>query len=538
MSGSRRAARIGVVAITCALTFTLSMSAGARPCATASYEHATRALGLTHSHATRPFAKAHVVDSALYPIRVLYQGAELAVYVAPLLEALEAAWSDIVVDGGYPAPLPDDGAGGSDALDVYIMGIGPSIGALTIADVDASSDDGKHASSAHIRIDPFTVGEALASFVHHEFFHAVQFGIDRDESLMFFESTAVYQEVLFVDGDARFENVADFQSHPNAPLFADGIDFNPSPFDVLLYEYGASLYIAYLDEVLGAGDGSFIRDLWLASVQSDAVVENEPDWMDALAARGTPLESTTLDFATWRMLVATYAQADDGPSFAEELGTDALVVARAIDATALDGRPIVVAGNAAPHQSGCVVFRVTNQAVAAKTLEIEGTLDEASDRPLSFASAMGPPTALARATVAGADGHVATTLSLAAGETLLGALCDVGTADADDDPVPTTLTFSVWDTALPRYEPPIDAGQPEPEPEPSVEPEPMPFICGCQQALPDGGPFGEIRRVVAPAFIFVSLGLFAFRVRRAMKRRKSYTNASTSARTRDTASSP
>lgn len=280
-------------------------------------------------------------------------------------------------------------------------------------------------------------------------------------------------------------------------------------------------------------------------MQSDAVVENEPDWMDALAARGTPLEGTTLDFATWRALVATYAQDDDGPSFADELGTDALVVARALDAVTLDGRPLVVAGNGAPHQSGCVVFRVTNQSGASKELEIEGQFDDGSDRPLSFASAMGPPDALQRATVDGEGGHVSTTLSLTAGSTLIGALCDVGPADADDDPVPTTLTYSVWDTAVERYVPPVDAGEPEPdaEPEPSAEPEPMPFICGCQQALPDGGPFGELRRVVGPAFIFLSLGLFAFRVRRAMKRRKSYVGArtggsSTSAPTRDTASSP
>jgi len=532
-------------ALAFALALTATTTASARPCATASYEHATRALGLTHAHASRPFAKAKIVDSALYPIRVLYQGDELSVYAPPLIAALEAAWTDIVVDGGYPAPLADDGAGGSDALDVYIMGIGPGIGALTIADADASPDDGRHAASAHIRIDPFTIGDALQSFVHHEFFHVVQFGIDRSESLMFFESTAVYQEILFVDGEARFENIADFQAHPNAPPFADGIDFNPSPFDLLLYEYGASLFIAYLDEELGQGDGSLIRDLWLASVQSDAVVENEPDWMDALAARGTPIEETTLDFATWRALVATYAQDDDGPSFASELGTDTLVAARALDAVTLDGRPLVVAGNGAPHQSGCVVFRVTNQSGASKELEIEGRFDDASDRPLSFASAMGPPNDLQRASVDGEGGHVSTTLSLASGSTLLGALCDVGPADADDDPSPTTLTYSVWDTAVEKYVPPVDAGEPEPdaEPEPSPEPEPMPFICGCQQALPDGGPFGELRRVVAPAFIFVSLGLFAFRVRRAMKRRKSYVGSSTgrsstSAPTRDTASSP
>jgi hypothetical protein len=520
--------------LTCAflVVVTSAEEAQARPCASMQMLEATRRSGFVHAVADRPYEPAFFVDSVTAPLRVHYAEEALSVYVPDLLAAFEAAFADIVTQSGYAPPMSDDGRGGSDALDVYITGLGPSVGALTLADDDEDPDDGRHAAAAHIRIDPFVIGDRLASFAHHEFFHVVQFAIDKSESLMFFESTAVYQEILFVDGETRFENIPEFQAYPNAPVFTNGIDFNPNPFELFLYEYGASLYIAYLDEVLGTGDGSLVRDLWSASVQPDDVTVNEPDWMDALVAlESSSVPDTMLDFATWRALVATYAMADDGPSFGALLSPAALVDVRVLEPALLDGRPIIAAGNGAPHQAGCLAFRVSAAGENALDLEISVTSldDEQEDRPLGLALARGVEGAFVREALDETGPTLTTDVTLLGGTSLLGFVCDLGPADADDLPVPHAVEVVVWNKALPKVTD-DDAGVVV-EPEPSVEPEPddtPPIICGCQQTpsspLPAGGPFGNARRALMPFIFLVGLLAFAFKARRAMKRRATYTS--------------
>jgi hypothetical protein len=115
------------------------------------------------------------------------------------------------------------------------------------------------------------------------------------------------------------------------------------------------------------------------------------------------------------------------------------------------------------------------------------------------------------------------------GTTLLGFVCDLGDADADDLPVPHPVEVVVWNKALPKVS--DDAGVVEPEPSPEPEPEPDDtddIVCACQQtpsrALPDGGPFGNMRKALMPLAFVVGFFVFAFRARRAMKRRATYTS--------------
>ena len=514
-------------------------AARARACATVRLLEASRRGELVAPFASsqaRPPSVGHI-DSERFPIRVHWPDESAASRAETLLASVEDAWQRQVEGQGYPAPLPDDGEGGDARFDVY-LGLAAPAAALTLAHDDVDDDDGRHASYAHMVVEASLDDQELRPVVEHELAHAVQFGIDLSESLMFFEASAVAQE-YFLDRSVGFStrswasDFEDFQAWPSAAPFTNGIDLYFIVGGDSLYEYGAALFLLYLEHEHGDGDGTLLRQLWEGSVQPDATEENEPDWLDALAHDlDIDVTDVVLDFATWRALVSSWAVEGDGLPGAEALAGTALLGTRRLLASALDGAPLLIGETEQPQQLGCFTFETTALASLGMPLEVSvesaavGGADE-PPRSLGMAWLVGAPDErrVSRGIHGGRGQKLTLGLTLQRGETGLVAVCDLDEADADELPEPRPVRVRVRRTDVPM----TDAGLPATTGDagPLVIP-PLGSTCSCQAVpapssrTPAGGPFAKVRPFAVLGMSAVGLLIFFVRGRRLARRRKLY----------------
>ncbi|OGQ09128.1 MAG: hypothetical protein A2138_11945 [Deltaproteobacteria bacterium RBG_16_71_12] len=511
-----------------ALVATLALpAAGGRECATmAMREAAWRGFPAMASALTeRPWAEeiASFSDSASAPVRVHLGVGVDAARGALAMSALEAAWAMQVSVAGFDVPLSDavDGVtdGGDGRLDVYLVPLPPGTGALTVALADAADDDGKRASPAFMKADPTLAAELLEVYLHHEFQHVLQFALDTRESLMWSESTAVYWEVRArPDVDEWQQALADFQRHPQAPIFTDGAAFAPfSEADSPRLEYGAVLFALYLDEVHGDGAGTLLADLWRGSVQPDAVPDDEPDWLDAADVLGFAAGTLVPDFVGWRALVGPLAVTDDGP--AEALGGGALLGAESVAASTLDGQLQTTGEDSGPFQLSCLVRQVEvpgNVDVLPVHVHAEATL---ADQTLAVATLITVPgSGTATRALAGTGATIDADLQAPSGALVQVALCDITAADADEAPAARPIRFSLlrtdveWPDAGPAVE---DAGVIDVDAGPPPPPDP---ICTCQSS----GGATNLRKGLYVLGLLASVVMLVVRGGRARRRRRLY----------------
>ena len=458
--------------------------------------------------------------------------------MASIVSILEDAWRRQVEEQEYPPPLEDGTAGGDGRLDVYI-GLTDPAAALTLADSMSLHDDASNQSAVYIVVDSELSEDELAPVLHHEFAHAIQFGIDSRETLMFFEASAVAQE-YFLDRDESFstlswaQDLPDFQEHPNASIFLDGISLRRTFNESTFFEYGAVLFLLFLEQEYGASDGRFLRELWLASAANEQNPTNEPDWLDALDER-IDVPTVLLHFAQWRSYLSSRAALGEGLEGGENLSGTALVRVRRLLGTAFSGAPVQLTGPNRLMPMGCYIFSFSESLGEDVELELRvrrvsnpsgyaGTVDSVDDN-----SAFG--VALWRETLEGdvlpiatlqdeGDGELLKVFEVVAEQELWGAVCDISTADADAEVVFSNLEIRLGTTNLPDCawqesgcdEPPLDAGD-VPLSDAGDHPVP-PDGCACQTSGAGSGGW----------LVISGLGMLIFlaRLRKAMLRRKMF----------------
>ncbi len=535
-----RAAALAVVVLLGAF---YSAGVHARPCATMALREAVRdgALPLSSLALQSRPAAAGYIDSTTLPVRVHYETEAVAVRAPEVLALVEEAWTTLVTDMGFPAPLPDDGEGGDERFDVYLVFAG-SAAALTIAGADVSDDDGRAAAYAHMRLSPTLDASAMPTFVHHEMAHAVQFALDLEESVMFAEASAVAYERLALPGvSAWADSLEDFQSYPQAPLFTNGIDWEPIAGEENLYDYGAALFFLYLEQEHGDFDGTLIRRLWQASAQEAPALDggvrdvNEPDWLDVIEdVSGASLDDLVLDFASWRVLLGAWSTGDDGLAGGASLPGTALVRSFRLIPSSLDGEPFALPRTLSPHQLGCATLEVdaVSESIPLHVDVASVPADDAAARPLGVAWVIGNPDE-SRAERGRADDvapALRVDLEVPAGDRLLLAICDLGPADADELPRGTTLSLSLHDENLPRYDAGTPTGDAGPSADAGAPDDDAGVVCGCQQvpsrspsrSAKSGGPFAAIRPYAAVAMSVLGLLILFARGRKVIARRRLY----------------
>ncbi|MCP4502362.1 MAG: hypothetical protein GY822_20595 [Deltaproteobacteria bacterium] len=481
----------------------------------------------------RPVAVSYV-DHALLPLRVHVEREALLERADLALEILAVAWQDQVIEQGYDAPLPDEGEGGDERLDVYLRGLGEFSGRTTRGE-DVSSLDGKAASFAFMEISSTLDEVTFRATLQHEFAHVLQFSIDTRASLMFFEASAVFQEALASPEQVDWAlSLAEFQQYPNAPFNVDGIAWQALTFEQSFVEYGAAFFLLYLDETYGEADGKWIQELWAGNVQSDDVEGNEPDFVDVMEEKlfpilgGDALAKIVLDFATWRILVSALADSEVGYSNAEALSLDDLLKTRRLTSGALSS-VFTFSGVDALHQGGCVVLEYTPTAESSLILSATNQgVDVDSTLQVSWLTRLAGQ-GVVRGTSEERGRSVNVPLEVAAGHTLFAAICAPKVTDPEDElksiavEVKLSHASDVFDAGMADAGHFFDAGDPV-EPEPDV-------VCGCQGVPSRGrsngkGPFAAIRPYVFIGMASISLIMMIIRGRRAFRRKKEFRGSS------------
>ncbi|MBW2256714.1 MAG: hypothetical protein JRI25_19250 [Deltaproteobacteria bacterium] len=218
--------------------------------------------------------------------------------LAALVEA-----RDRYLDEGYRALIPDDGEGGSDAIDVYIQTVDINGYAHGIV-IDGEVGRG----SCWMEVDGglAEVGLLLESVVHHELHHCVQYRYTWEAHSWIYEATATYEQYLGpMDGAL---------SLAVAVLYATRLGSPGQAIDDLSgrYEYAGFVFVKFWEDFGAEQDGDRLA-IW------EALAENH-DWFDALDAEagsrwGMGFDDLFLEHATWNGFACTR---DDGQHYAED----------------------------------------------------------------------------------------------------------------------------------------------------------------------------------------------------------------------------
>lgn len=227
-------------------------------------------------------------------------------FVQATLDALLDARERFEEDGWRPL-VPDSGAGGSDAIDVYVM-------ALDINGYanPAQAAEGEEGASCFVRLDPATarLGEGLsASIALHELHHCVQFRYGSGMASWAMEASATFEQYRFAAEDPTVQLALDvlwIQRLGGAERALDETDGR--------FEYAGLIAFKHWEERAGPLEaGARLPALWER-------LGTEVSWQRAfaVAARedlGASLSEVMLDHAVWN---ARACARDDGAHYGVE----------------------------------------------------------------------------------------------------------------------------------------------------------------------------------------------------------------------------
>jgi hypothetical protein len=196
-------------------------------------------------------------------------------FVDQAAEQVELVWDMEIEQMGWPAPPSDNGGGGDDRYDVYIIALCDEEGDNTaygyaqpdglLVDNPNTEAEEEFASASFLTVDNnfdddcFSGGTGdLLTTLAHEFHHAIQFGYDANElTSWYFESTATWMETQVAGEDeAATIYVADYFQYPELCF--------GSP-DTM---YGNYLFIQSLVDAHGE---EIVQRLWENIAQSDGM---------------------------------------------------------------------------------------------------------------------------------------------------------------------------------------------------------------------------------------------------------------------------
>jgi len=237
-------------------------------------------------------------DSAKVPITVHWQKGVKEEYAKQILTYAEDAWDVEVNQMKFRAPLPDHGIGGSDNLDIYVVttlphGVGGYTGFSDFADATQKTVYG------YINISNILEPAYIRGVVAHEFFHTIQMAYTWWEEAPLLEGTATWV-VDHVVPDEKFywHYFPYFNSKPYHSLnFTSQAD---------AYQYGNALWFTYLDEHLGRGDGTVVRQLF--ETLAKLPVDYRSHYFETLKAQvggDAAMQKIYAEFGFWRVALGS-----------------------------------------------------------------------------------------------------------------------------------------------------------------------------------------------------------------------------------------
>ena len=224
---------------------------------------------------------------------------------------VDSAWMTIVNNMGYLPPPTDDGRGGDNKYDVYLI----SVGAYGVTYPDEAGDSAWYDYSSFIGIhntmafaasypnnDPegVIIG-AMKVTCAHEFFHAIQLGYNYDyDYLWWMEVNSVWMEnIVFPVVDDNYNYLPSFFDSPHTRLIYDG-DY---------HKYGAFVWASYLQKEF---DITVMRSAWEESrwvIPSEEITALQ-SIDSALSTYGTKVKNTFREFTEWNYFTGSRAMPD------------------------------------------------------------------------------------------------------------------------------------------------------------------------------------------------------------------------------------
>lgn len=213
-------------------------------------------------------------SDAVYQSTIDSDGDGVPNYVESVATICDSVYDYIITTLGYPAP-PSDGfypSGGTAAYDIYLRQLSAGFFGLAfpdslnfdLGDIQKATSfielDNDYQSISRYRNRPL---DAVRVTVAHEFFHAVQFGIDISEAVdvqngplrrHWMEATAVWmEEEIYDEVNDHYTYLDTFYINPRVSLqrFNSSTDLHP---------YSAVVFPLFLAEKYGR---DIIREIWL-----------------------------------------------------------------------------------------------------------------------------------------------------------------------------------------------------------------------------------------------------------------------------------
>jgi len=230
-------------------------------------------------------------------------------YVQRCGDFFERSWQVEVDSLGFMPPVSDEGLGGDNRLDVYIMDLGYGLYGVTYRDFIGGpnpwNDDAAsiQVNSSYEWADDFPnedpEGSPWGAFkvtTAHEFFHAIQMAYDADEEMWLLETASVWME------DVVFDYVNDYYNYLSGR--SDYIFVSPwkSLMENSMHYYSTNIFFHYLNSRFGSG---IINDIF------DEMISTTVNGMYAIDAAldslGENLDDEFLGFAAWNYLTGSRA---------------------------------------------------------------------------------------------------------------------------------------------------------------------------------------------------------------------------------------
>lgn len=197
-------------------------------------------------------------------------------YIDRVADAFEKTFQYFMDSLNYYPPPSDSLAGldygGDSRYDIYVMDIANSTYGITysesiLEDNPNSPEKEKNPITSYIAMrneynsisnDPVGAMQVTAA---HEYFHAVQNGIDGYEKPWLKEATAAWMEdVIFPDVDDNFQYLRSFFNYPWSPLDANTAEFKG-------HWYSSWIFFQYLSEAYG---NEVVTKIWNKSRENDS----------------------------------------------------------------------------------------------------------------------------------------------------------------------------------------------------------------------------------------------------------------------------
>ncbi|MDD8016791.1 MAG: hypothetical protein PHP42_00310 [Bacteroidota bacterium] len=219
---------------------------------------------------------------------------------------LDSVWNAEINTYGFTAPPSDEGRGGGNEFDFYVMDLGSGLFGETIPEYDfpISSGGVNPLYASYIRIDnDFGIGyrtkgiQGIMVTCAHEFHHAVQVGGTGiwDQDFYFYELCAEAMEpIVFPTVKDYINDVATYYQHIfNTPLFQPATNSITAGYERAIWEI-------FLMKKFGAKE---MKDLW-AELKTFRPVQAT---QNVLQKYSTSLQREYSDFSLWNTYTNTRA---------------------------------------------------------------------------------------------------------------------------------------------------------------------------------------------------------------------------------------